>query len=273
MPHLQLCVRIPMLTFPGFCHGPTFWEHEAQWCSTLLPVVWVSPVGWGRCEEVNIGQEAWGEGGKREPRVMEMGILGSGWWKTYGCFTQHFLALLNSNVLKFLKLTIYDNLLNLISKLLNIHNEDFLGHTLESSFLFPTLGDHFLRQGVAPCWGFRTSSWWPWVLSEGVSAIGAGSSYSNPKGEESQRFPASALWNPRCRLLSCATAQRAQLVVLWLVWFPQKEESCQMFVICAEVCNQGNHTQKQVQGWIIKMISPADEMETRSGVEEADEGA
>lgn len=178
MPHLQLCVRIPMLTFPGFCHGPTFWEHEAQWCSTLLPVVWVSPVGWGRCEGVNIGQEAWGEGGKRERRVMEMGILGSGWWKTYGCFTQHFLALLNSNVLKFLKLTIYDNLLNLISKLLNIHNEDFLGHVLESSFLFPTLGDHFLRQDVAPCWGFQASSWWPWVLSRGVSTIGAGSSYS-----------------------------------------------------------------------------------------------
>lgn len=270
MPHLQLCVRIPMLTFPASAMGLC---SEAQWRSPLLPAVWVSPVGWGRCEGVNIEQEAWVEGGKRERRRMEMGILGSGWWKTYGCFTPHFLALPNSTALKFLKLTICDTLLNLISKLLNIHNEDFLGHILESSFLFPTLGDHFLRQDVAPRWGLQTSSWWPWVLSGGVSTIGAGSSYSNLREEENHRFPASALWNPRCRLLSCTTAQRAQLVVLWLVWFPQKEESCQMFVICAEVCNQGNHTQKQARGWIIKMISPADEMETWSGVEEADEGA
>lgn len=46
-----------------------------------------------------------------------------------------------------------------------------------------------------------------------------------------------------------------------------------MCVICAEVCNQGNHTQKQVQGGIIKMILLADEMETWSGMGEADEGA
>lgn len=159
-----------MLTFPASAMGL---RSEAQWRSPLLPAVWVSPVGRGRCEGVNIEQEAWGEGGKRERRRMEMGILGSGWWKTYGCFTPHFLALPNSTVLKFLKLTICDTLLNLISKLLNIHNEDFLGHILESSFLFPTLGDHFLRQDVAPRWGLQTSSWWPWVLSGGVSTIGA----------------------------------------------------------------------------------------------------
>lgn len=50
--------------------------------------------------------------------------------KNLWLFHSTFLALLNSDVLKFLNLTTYDNLLNLISKLLNIHNEDFLGHKL-----------------------------------------------------------------------------------------------------------------------------------------------
>lgn len=131
--------RIPELTL-RLLPGPRL-ESTRPSGAPLLPHSHQAPgcaPGRGQGRGADIRREDPAEG--RSQRGTEVGILGS------GCFTQRFSALLNNNVFKFLKLTIYDNLLNLISKLLNTYTEDFFGTCLNC--LFPTLGDHARKQRV-----------------------------------------------------------------------------------------------------------------------------
>lgn len=158
MCHLQLCHGFPS-SHSGFCPALALRAPGPAVPLSFLTVTRLPAAhrGVGRGGGADIRREDPAEG--RSQRGTEVGILGS------ACFTQRFSALLNNNVFKFLKLTIYDNLLNLISKLLNTYTEDFFGTCLNC--LFPTLGDHarkqrvmshFLRQDVAPHWGLLASS-------------------------------------------------------------------------------------------------------------------